>query len=167
MILPGGTVKIGNYEYDVMLNGSPVKVDEFNRMPIKYHNGATVFMGDVAKASDSHAVQTDIARVNGRRATFRYILKHASASTLTVVDAVKGVIPLIQAMAPQGHEDLIWPSISRNSSRVAGRRLAGDFHRLGAGRPDDADFSRLVAQHADRDHVDSAVDSDLDRRRSS
>src|SRR5258708_37757661 len=78
VILPGGTIKLGNYEYDVMLNSSPVKVDDFNQMPIRYQNGAMVFIGDVAKASDSHAVQTDIARVNGRRASFRYILKHAS-----------------------------------------------------------------------------------------
>ena len=102
VILPGGTVKLGNYEYAVMVNGSPVKADEFNRMPIKYQNGATVFMSDVAKASDSHAVQTDIARVNGRRASFRYILKHASASTLTVINGVKNVIPRIQALAPKG-----------------------------------------------------------------
>jgi multidrug efflux pump subunit AcrB len=102
LILPGGTVKLGNYEYAVMLNGSPRKVDEFNRFPLKYQNGATVFMGDVAKASDSHAVQTDIARVNGRRASFRYILKHASASTLTVINEVKSVIPRIQALAPKG-----------------------------------------------------------------
>jgi multidrug efflux pump subunit AcrB len=102
VILPGGTVKLGNYEYDVMLNSSPVKVDEFNGMPIKYHNGAMVFVGDVAKASDSHAVQTDIARVNGRRASFRYILKHASASTLAVINEVKSVIPRVQALAPPG-----------------------------------------------------------------
>src|ERR1700674_4473739 len=102
VILPGGTVKLGNYEYDVMLNSSPVEVDDFNRMPIKYQNGAMVFIGDVAKASDSHAVQTDIARVNGRRASFRYILKHASASTLTVIDEVKSVIPRVQALAPAG-----------------------------------------------------------------
>jgi multidrug efflux pump subunit AcrB len=102
VILPGGTVKLGNYEYDVMLNSSPVKVDDFNRMPIRYQNGAMVFIGDVAKASDSHAVQTDIARVNGRRASFRYILKHASASTVTVINEVKSVIPRIQALAPAG-----------------------------------------------------------------
>ena len=65
VILPGGTVKFGNYEYGVMLNSSPVKVDDFNRMPIKYQNRATVYVGDVARASDSNAVQTDIARVNG------------------------------------------------------------------------------------------------------
>src|SRR5580704_3280984 len=102
VILPGGTVKLGNYEYDVMLNSSPVKVDDFNGMPIKYHNGAMVFVGDVARASDSHAVQTDIARVNGRRASFRYILKHASASTVTVINEVKSVIPRVQALAPAG-----------------------------------------------------------------
>src|SRR5258708_37598459 len=30
VILPGGTVKLGNYEYDVMLNSSPVEVADFN-----------------------------------------------------------------------------------------------------------------------------------------
>ncbi len=102
VILPGGTIKLGNYEYGVMLNSSPVKVDDFNRMPIKYQNGATVYIGDVARASDSNAVQTDIARVNGRRATFRFILKHAAASTLTVINEVKSVIPRVQALAPAG-----------------------------------------------------------------
>src|SRR5215471_3604077 len=102
VIYPGGTVKLGNYEYAVLVNGSPRKVDEFNHFPIKYQNGATVFVSDVAKASDSHAVQTDIARVNGRRASFRFVLKHASASTLTVINEVKGVIPRIQALAPKG-----------------------------------------------------------------
>jgi multidrug efflux pump subunit AcrB len=102
VIFPGGTVKLGNYEYAVMVNGSPRKVDEFNRFPIKYQNGGTVFMNDVAKVSDSHAVQNDIARINGKRASFRFVLKHAAASTLTVVNEVKGVIPRIQALAPKG-----------------------------------------------------------------
>jgi multidrug efflux pump subunit AcrB len=102
VILPGGTAKFGNYEYIVTLNGSPIHVDEFNRMPIKYQNNATVFVGDVAPASDSYAVQTDIARVNGVRASFRYVLKLASASTLDVVNDVKSVIPRIQALAPKG-----------------------------------------------------------------
>ena len=102
VILPGGTAKFGNYEYVVTLNGSPIKVDEFNRIPIKYQNNATVFVGDVAPVSDSYAVQTDIARVNGVRASFRYVLKLASASTLDVVNDVKGVIPRIMALAPKG-----------------------------------------------------------------
>jgi multidrug efflux pump subunit AcrB len=102
VILPGGTAKFGNYEYVVTLNGSPIHVDEFNRIPIKYQKNATVFVGDVAPVSDSYAVQTDIARVNGVRASFRYVLKLASASTLDVVKDVKGVIPRVMALAPKG-----------------------------------------------------------------
>jgi multidrug efflux pump subunit AcrB len=102
VIVPGGTAKFGNYEYDVLLNGSPSKVEEFNQIPIRYQNGATVFVGDVARASDSYAVQTDIARVNGKRASFRPILKVGSASTLTVINEAKSVIPRIQALAPKG-----------------------------------------------------------------
>ncbi|HLX77938.1 MAG TPA: efflux RND transporter permease subunit, partial [Acidimicrobiales bacterium] len=102
VILPGGTAKLGNYEYVVTLNGSPIHADEFNHIPIKYQNNATVFVGDVAPASDSYAVQTDIARVNGVRASFRYVLKLASASTLDVANAVKAVIPRVQALAPRG-----------------------------------------------------------------
>ncbi|HKN01341.1 MAG TPA: efflux RND transporter permease subunit [Candidatus Binataceae bacterium] len=102
VILPGGTAKFGNYEYVVTLNGSPIHVDDFNQMPIKYQNNATVFVGDVAHASDTYAVQTNIARVNGVRASFRYVLKLASASTLNVANDVKGVIPRINALAPKG-----------------------------------------------------------------
>jgi multidrug efflux pump subunit AcrB len=102
VIVPGGTAKIGNFEYNVIINGSPSKVDEFNRMPIKVVAGAPVYVGDVARASDSHAVQTDVALVNGKRATYRLILKHPAASTLTVINRVKSVMPLIEATAPKG-----------------------------------------------------------------
>jgi multidrug efflux pump subunit AcrB len=102
VILPGGTAKFGNYEFLVTINGSPIHVDEFNHIPIKYQNNATVFVGDVAPASDSYAVQTDIARVNGVRGSFRLVLKQSSASTLNVVNEVKSVIPRVRALAPKG-----------------------------------------------------------------
>jgi CzcA family heavy metal efflux pump len=102
VIIPGGTAKIGNTEYDVVINGSPQHVEELNRMPIKYVDGSPVYMGDVAKVSDSAAVQTDLVRVNGQLATYMLILKHPAASTLTVVDSVKKVLPKMLAIAPKG-----------------------------------------------------------------
>ncbi|MGH7934038.1 MAG: efflux RND transporter permease subunit [Candidatus Binataceae bacterium] len=102
VIIPGGTAKIGNTEYNVVLNGSPPQVAELNGLPIKVTDGAPIYMGDVAKVSDSHSVQTDVVRVNGRLATYMLILKHPSASTLTVVDAVKSVLPKLMAVAPKG-----------------------------------------------------------------
>jgi multidrug efflux pump subunit AcrB len=54
--------------------------------------------------TDTHGVQTNVVRVDGRRATYLAILKHAAASTLRVVDQVKATIPLIKETAPPGLE---------------------------------------------------------------
>ena len=42
--------------------------------------------------------------MNGRRATYLAILKHADASTLAVVDATREALPIIKETAPQGME---------------------------------------------------------------
>ena len=102
VVIPSGTEKIGNYEYNVDLNMSVPKVKDFNRLPVKYVNGAPVFLGDIAPVTDTHQPQTNVVRVDGRQATYLMVIKHADASTLTVVDAVKAKIPLIRATAPKG-----------------------------------------------------------------
>ena len=104
VILPAGTAKIGNLEYNVLINSSPTLLEEFNRFPIKIVGNAVVYLGDVAKVSDSFAEQTNIVRVDGRRATYLAILKHVEASTLAVVNATNDVLPLIKAVAPEGLE---------------------------------------------------------------
>src|SRR5690348_16624048 len=71
-------------------------------MPVKIVGGRPVLLGDVASVHDGFADQTNIVRVNGSRATYLAILKHADASTLAVVDAAKAMIPEIQAAAPKG-----------------------------------------------------------------
>jgi len=55
VVIPSGTAKMGNYEYDIDLNMSVPKVSDFNNLPIKYSGGAPVFLGDVAPVTDSHA----------------------------------------------------------------------------------------------------------------
>ena len=46
--------------------------------------------------------QTNVVRFNGQQATYLLVVKHADASTLTVVDAVKSKLPDIRATAPKG-----------------------------------------------------------------
>jgi len=58
----------------------------------------------VARVADSYAEQTSIVRVNGNRAAYLSILRHAEASTLAVVDATREVLPLIREVAPEGLE---------------------------------------------------------------
>src|SRR5882757_2127344 len=102
IVIPSGTAKMGNYEYDIDLNMSVPKVSDFNSLPIKYSGGAPVFLGDVAPVTDSHAPQTNVVRFNGEQATYLMVVKHADASTLAVVDAVKKKLPDIRATAPKG-----------------------------------------------------------------
>ncbi len=102
LILPAGTARIGGKEFNVTLNSSPSTVKLFEDIPVKIVGGATVMLGDVAKVNDSFADQTNIVRVNGHRATYLNILKKANASTLTVVNGVKALLPLIRATAPKG-----------------------------------------------------------------
>jgi multidrug efflux pump subunit AcrB len=104
VIIPAGTARIGGLEYNVMLNSSPRLVDQFNAIPVKVVGNALVYLGDVARVSDSYAEQNNIVHVNGRRAAYLAILKHADASTLAVVDATREALPAIREAAPQGLE---------------------------------------------------------------
>ena len=104
LIVPAGTARIGNTEYDVDANASTNTVEEFNKFPIKVVNGAPVLLGDVANVHQGFAVQQNIVRVNGQRSTYLAILKKSGASTIAVVDAAKSLIPVIKAAAPEGME---------------------------------------------------------------
>src|SRR5262245_40801849 len=62
LILPAGTQKIGDTEYSVKLNASPLKLDDLNNLPIKSENGAVTYLRDVAFVHDGHPPQTNIVR---------------------------------------------------------------------------------------------------------
>src|SRR5664279_232449 len=104
VILPAGTARIGSREYNVLTNGSPQAVREFNDLPVKVMDNTPILLGDIAHVSDGFADQTNVVRVDGRRAAYLAILRHAQSSTLAVVDAVKEALPSISAVAPEGLE---------------------------------------------------------------
>ncbi len=102
VVIPSGQAKLGDYQYNVDINMSPATVAEFNQVPLKVTGGAPVFLGDVAPVSDTHQPPTNVVRIDGRPATYLMVIKHAAASTLAVVDAVKAKLPEILATAPKG-----------------------------------------------------------------
>src|SRR6185312_2561101 len=99
-IIPAGTTKIGRYEYNVKLNNSPLAVDELNDLPIKTINGATIYIRDVAHVRDGSPPQRNVVRVNGGRAVLMSVLKSGSASTIAIVDGVKGILPRLKQTLP-------------------------------------------------------------------
>ena len=99
-IVPAGTAKIGQFEYNVKLNNSPEAVDALNDLPIKTVDGATIYMRDVAHVRDGYPPQRNEVRVDGRRAVLMSVLKSGSASTLAIIDGVKAALPKIQEALP-------------------------------------------------------------------
>jgi CzcA family heavy metal efflux pump len=100
LILPAGTAKVGDREYEVKLNSSPSTVDGMNNLPIRAAGGAVVFIKDVAQVRDGFAVQTSIVRTNGARSALLTVLKNGKASTLSIVKAVKEALPRIASTLP-------------------------------------------------------------------
>src|SRR5437588_9116510 len=100
LIIPAGTAKMGDTEYNVKLNSSPDLIDAFNQIPVKTVNGVPVYVKDVAHVRDGFAVQTNVVRRDGRRAVLMTVLKGEGASTLSVVTSVRQAMPGIQAQVP-------------------------------------------------------------------
>ena len=101
LILPAGTAKFGDRDYQIKMNSSPRLIDELNDLPIKVVNGATIYVKDVAQVRDGFNVQTNIVRTNGKRGALLTVLRNGKASTLTIVDAVKKRLPKIMEGLPK------------------------------------------------------------------
>jgi len=100
LILPSGTSKIGLYEYNVSLNGSPKTVAELNQLPIKKVGATTIYIGDVAHVRDGYPPQTNIVRVNGQRSVLLTVLKSGNASTLDIIAGIKALLPQVVGGLP-------------------------------------------------------------------
>jgi len=88
-----GVAKFGGYEFQIDSNAMVEAVKDLNSLPIRSEPGNRVFLRDIGEARDSHAIQTALVRINGRRQVYVPIYRQQGASSLTVVDGVKTEIP--------------------------------------------------------------------------
>ena len=100
LIVPGGTSKIGQFEYNVEMNASPRSVQELNDLPIKTRNGATIYIHDVGHVRDGYPPQTNIVRSDGSRGALMSVLKSGNESTIDIVDGVRKLLPTVLASLP-------------------------------------------------------------------
>jgi multidrug efflux pump subunit AcrB len=102
LTLPAGTAKIGDKQYTVRTNATPATINDLNMLPVKFVNGATIFLKDVAQVRDGYLVQQNIVREDGHRSVLLSVIKNGNASTLAVVNGVKHALGAIRAAAPAG-----------------------------------------------------------------
>jgi multidrug efflux pump subunit AcrB len=93
LFLPTGDAKFGILDYAIDSNSMYRLVDRMADIPLRIRAGSTAFLGDVATPKDTHLIQTNVVRVNGRREVYIPVFRQAGASTLRVVDQLKEALP--------------------------------------------------------------------------
>ncbi len=101
IIVTPGTAKMGPIEYDIGINSSPELLKELNDIPIRYVNGALVYVRDVGFVHDGFTPQTNLVRRDGRHSALLPVLTSGNASTLSVVSGVRKLLPTIMAGMPK------------------------------------------------------------------
>ncbi len=100
LIVPSGTMKMDRFEYAIETNSSPSIVEQLNDLPIKSVNGAIIYVRDVAHVRDGFPPQTNIVRVDGKRAIMMSVMKTGSASTLAIIKDVREKIEYVKGQLP-------------------------------------------------------------------
>jgi multidrug efflux pump subunit AcrB len=102
LVLPGGDIKIKSTDWIVLTNAQPLKIEDFDDIPIKKEGNAWIHMRDVSVTRLAGRVQTNAVIVDGQQAVIIVVMKSSEASTLEVVQGIKDVIPRIQDVVPEG-----------------------------------------------------------------
>jgi len=101
LILPSGTQKLGETEYNVGLNGTPPSIAALNAIPVRTANGVTTYLKDVAHVRDGFSPQTNIVRQDGQRGVLLSVLKNGGTSTLAIVKEIFHRLPVVSQVLPK------------------------------------------------------------------
>ena len=75
-------------------------MEDLANLPIKFVNGAIVYIRDVANVRDGNPPQTNIVHVDGNRSVLMLVLKNGSTSTLAIIAGIKQKVIYIKASLP-------------------------------------------------------------------
>ncbi len=110
-VSPSGNLKIGESYPMVPTNAMVKDIKELGNIPIKVGSGrgtghssgssaSTVYLRDIGAIEDATDITTGYSLVNGRRAVYILATKRADASTMSVIDEIKGAMPKFRAEVP-------------------------------------------------------------------
>ena len=98
--LPVGTLNAPNRAYTLVSDGQLVNGEAFQSLVVTYRNGAPVRIQDIGKAIDSVENTRVASWFKDKRAVILGIQRQPGANVVEVVDAVKEILPGLQAQIP-------------------------------------------------------------------
>jgi multidrug efflux pump len=100
--LPGGRVEGDQREFAVRTVGELTTPEEFASIIVRQNSDNTVRLRDVAEVTVGAEDERTVARFNGRPAVGLGVVKQSKASTVDVARAVRGALPGLKAVLPEG-----------------------------------------------------------------
>lgn len=111
---PGGNVETGPENLSVRVVGRVQSPDALKRVVVRETNGHPVHLEDVARVEDGAAEEHTRAQFDDGRTVILAIIKQSGQNTVTVVDAVRKKLDVIQKTLPEG----VTLDVVRDNSRV-------------------------------------------------
>lgn len=125
-MIPSGVAKIGDLNYGVDAKGMIIDVKDFDDIVITYKNGNPIYIKDIGQTKDASAIQTNIARVDGKEQVYLPIFKRPGANTIASVEAVKNALPGLKARMPDDvNLNVIFDQSSYVRNSISGLQNAG------------------------------------------
>ncbi len=106
IFLPAGDAKLGDIDYALDSNSMYQLVNRMGDIPIRTDANGTVFLKDVADASDASLAQTNIVRVDQLRQVYIPVYRQQGASTLSVVGRLRASLAEMKARLTTPDVDL-------------------------------------------------------------
>ncbi len=99
VVTPAGNLYVKDQMPLVPTNAMITKIEDFGKIPIR--QGRNVYLRDVATIEDGTDINFGYALVDGHRSIYVPIVKHNTASTLTVVADIHSAMPLFESVLPE------------------------------------------------------------------
>ncbi len=100
--MPTGRIESTQREFSVRMGGGLEKPAQFNQLILAYRDGYPVRLQDVGAAEIGPEDDRKLVRVNGKPAIGLGIMKQSKANTLEAARGVKGTLPAMKALLPEG-----------------------------------------------------------------
>jgi len=100
--LPKGAVEEGGRQWQIHANDQAKKAAEYRDLIVAWRGGAPVRLKDVAEVSDSVQELRNAGSSGGKPAVSIAVVNQPGANTVAAVDAIKALLPALQASIPAG-----------------------------------------------------------------
>ena len=106
VFLPTGSAKFGKTDYAIDSNSMFDVVGNMAQIPLRNEHGNAAYLADVATPKDASFIQTNVVRVNGKRQVYVPVFRQLGASTLSVVETLRGALETMKSRLTRSGIDL-------------------------------------------------------------